>query len=189
MKIRICIISIFFISLFSSCKLKSLIPDSEFAQQENLLENINGVYALDQHEDDSLETDYMRYQRRNFHISDIVKKKDRSLLNDKHFEKLEILYDGKKKVTFCLFDGTEKMEFTYKCKRKENYLEVYFTKRRIWALPLFMNYEYDRLRLGVDKDSNLIIHKWHTVLATLTIMPFDYFGNIDCSQKFTKISP
>lgn len=93
----------------------------------------------------------------------------------------------KNKVTFSLFDGNEKCDFTYKCQKKDDFLEIYFSKTRIWALPLFMSYQYDRIRLGMDEDSNLIIHKWDTSLTTLTIMPFDYFGHKDYSHKLYRL--
>jgi len=173
--------------LFSSCKLHSLVPDSEFVQYDNSLKNISGTYSINQEVNDSLDL-YYKYMRKVFSIADMVQNKDKELLKDKTIENLTILYDGKKTIIFSLFDGKENLNFTYKCKPKESYLEIYFTKKRIWALPLFMNYEYDRLRLGLDEKSNLIIHKWHTVLATLTIMPFDYFGRKDYSQTLTRLS-
>lgn len=171
--------------LFSSCKLRSLISDNEFTNYGNPLENINGSYTINPEVNDS--SLYYIHLREFFLVSDLVKKEDKKLLEDKSFEQLTILYDGKKKVTFSLFDGKENLQFTYKCKPKEDYLEIYFTKRRIWALPLFLNYEYDRLRLGLDKEQNLIIHKWHTILATLTIMPFDVWGCSDYSHTLHRI--
>lgn len=171
--------------LFSSCKLQSLISDTEFAQYNNPLENINGTYFVKKEVNDSL---YYGHVRDIFFVSDLVNNKDKEQLIGKSFEQLSILYDGKEKITFSLFDGKENLQFTYKCKSKENYLEVYFTKKRIWALPLFMNYEYDRLRLGLDEKQNLIIHKWHTILATLTIMPFDFFGGSDYSHTLQRVN-
>lgn len=50
-----------------------------------------------------------------------------------------------------------------------------------------MSYQYDRLRLGLDEDLNLIIHKWDTSLGTLTIMPFDYFGHKDYNHKLSRL--
>lgn len=170
--------------LFASCKLQSLVSDSQFSQQSNLLENINGTYILNQEVNDSI---YYGHVRNVFFISDLIDRKEKELLKDKSFERLTILYNGKEKVIFNLFDGKKNLEFIYKCKPKDNYLEIYFTKKRIWALPLFMNYEYDRLRLGLDEEQNLIIHKWHTILATLTIMPFDFFGGSDYSHTLLRV--
>ncbi|MDH8702158.1 hypothetical protein M2138_001518 [Dysgonomonadaceae bacterium PH5-43] len=185
MKYKIYIISIFTAFSFSSCKLHSLTSDSEFTQHNSPLKDINGTYTINQDANDSI---YYGRMRKMFIVSDLVKQKDKELLKDKSFEQLTILYDGKEKISFSLFDGKENLQFTYKCKPKENYLEVYFTKRRIWALPLFMNYEYDRLRLGINEESNLIFHKWHTILATLTIMPFDYFGGSDYSHTLLRVN-
>lgn len=153
------------------------------------MKNINGIYAINQGVNNSLDSYYKYPLKNNFYISDIVRNKDKKLLKDKNIENLTILYDGKETIAFSLFDGKENLNFTYKCKAKDNYLEIYFTKRRIWALPLFMNYEYDRLRLGLDENSDLIVHKWHTTLATLTIMPFDSFGGKDYSHKLIRLDP
>lgn len=50
-----------------------------------------------------------------------------------------------------------------------------------------MDYSYDRIRLGLDDDSSLVIHKWNTALVTLTIMPFDTFGSKDYSQILPRL--
>jgi len=182
--IRSSVILIALLFSFFSCKLHSLIPDSEFIQYDNLIARINGTYTINQEVKDSLS----RF-RNEFLISDIVRDKDRKLLKDKYIESLTLSYDGKEEITFSLFDGNESLNFTYKCEAKDNYIEIYFTKRRIWALPLFLNYEYDRLRLGLDENTNLIVHKWHTILATLTLIGLDSFGHNDYSHTLTRLSP
>lgn len=182
--LRFNILLIIGILLFSSCKLSSLTPDNEFIQYNNLSENINGTYSLNQEVNDSL---YYPRKREFFLIFDLVKIKEKELLADKHFDQLTIRYDGKKRINFCFEGkGEEKIQFTYKCKPKGNYLEVYFQKRSIWALPLFMSYEYNRLRLGLDKNSNLIVHKWRDGISTLTIIPFDS-RSIDYSHTLIRI--
>lgn len=164
-----------------------MISENEFPKCD-ILENINGTYLLQHQVEDTIASDYP-YLRNEFVVSDLVKDKDKELLKNRKLEKLTIIYDGESSIIFRLSDGDIASEFTYKCERKDDYLEVYFTKRRIWALPLFMNYKYDRLRLGLDANSNLIIHKWYTTLATLTIMPFDSFGGKDYTQTLTRIAP
>lgn len=172
-------------SIFSSCKLKSLVSSDEFSSQDNL-EQINATYLLPEEDRDSLHK-YGRFSTA-FAVRDLIKEKDKKQFSDKDFERLSVVYNGKDKITFNLSDGNDALSVTYKCKRKDDFLEIYFKKTRIWALPLFMKYEYDRLRIGLDEDSNLIVHKWKTLLATLTIVPFDYFGHKDYSQKLSRIS-
>jgi len=173
--------------LLSSCKLHSLISENEFIVN-NKLSDINGTYAVNQNLNDSLVI-INRYWNNEFYILDMLKDKHKQLLKDKHIDNLTISYDGNKKITFSFGDGDDSQNFTYNCTPQGNYLEIYFTKRRIWALPLFMTYQYDRLRLGLDENSNLIVHKWYTNLATLTIMPFDSFGDKDYSYTLPKLSP
>ena len=174
--------------IFSSCKLQSIIPTTEFAKQDILM-NLNGTYLLPEEKTDSLSIKYlsMRYRENSFKVDHLVKENNRELLKSSKFEKIKIFFDGKNKITFTLFDKNEKLEFTYKCKMKDDFLEIYFKKTRIFALPLFMKYEYDRLRLGLNDDSNLIIHKWETLFATLTIMPFDSFREIDYREEFPRL--
>lgn len=180
-------IFIFVLLLLSSCKLRSLISDSEFKQHGSALENINGTYILNQEVNDSLDIHYI-YQEDKFYVYDLVKDEDKESLRDRCIESLTILYDGNDKIVFRLFDGKENFDYTYKCKRQEDYLEIYFKKKRIWALPLFMTYQYDRLRLGLDDDSNLVVHKWKTALATLTIMPFDSWGHKDYRYSLSRLT-
>ncbi len=170
---------------FSSCKLKSGISANEFTRQENF-NKINGTYLLPQENFDSLNTLYPRIQNE-FRVSHLVNDKDKEQIRNKKFDTISIFFDGKDKVTFKLFDGNEELKFTYKCKQIDNYLEIYFKKTRIWALPLFINYQYDRLRLGFNENSKLIIHKWNTSLLTLTIMPFDSFGHSDYRQELLRL--
>lgn len=172
--------------LFSSCKLHSMISDNEFVKQNNVSNEINGTYTINQNFNDGLGS-YSIHVNTDFYISDMIHYKDQEMLKDRKIESLTISYDGKNRITFSLFDGNENFNFIYKCKSKGNYLEIYFTKTRIWALPLFLNYQYDRLRLGLDKNSNLIVHKWRIHLATLTIMPFDVWGNKDYSHVLIRL--
>lgn len=169
--------------ILSSCKLKSFVSPSEFTGQ-NDLNNITGIYLLPP---DTVDVSSVRNRRIGFEISDIVKGIDRDLLENKTFDRIGVFFDGKNRITFRLFEGDKSLDFTYKCESKDNYLEIYFKKRRIWALPLFMSYEYDRLRLGLSENSDLIIHKWNVSLFTLTIMPFDSFGGKDYRQEFTRL--
>ncbi len=173
------------ILFISSCKLKSGISATEFTKQENS-NKINGTYLLPQENFDSLNVVYARIQNE-FRVNHLVKDKDKEQIRNKKFDTISIFFDGKDKVTFKLLDGNEELKFTYKCKHIDNYLEIYFKKTRIWALPLFMNYQYDRLRLGFNEDSNLINHKWNNSLSTLTIMPFDSFGHSDYRQEFIRL--
>lgn len=187
--IRFSILLVVILFLLPSCKLRSLISDSEFVQTNNSMNKINGTYLIEQDTNNDSISSYHGYRQNSFSFFDIVKGKDKELLMDKNIENLTISYDGKETIVFSLFDGKENLNFTYKCMFKGNYLEIYFTKKRIWALPLFMNYEYDRLRLGLDENSDLIVHKWHTILATLTIMPFDFFGGKDYSHTLVRLYP
>lgn len=170
--------------LFLSCKLTSTISTAEFSRQLNLNE-INGTYLLPERTSDSLHSGFPIVQNA-FTVEHLVKDGDKDIVRNKKFEKLSVFFNGKDKVTFTFFNQDEKYSFTYKCKRKDDYLEIYFKKTRIWALPLFMNYQYDRIRLGLDENSELLIHKWNTILFTLTIMPFDPFGHSDYREVISR---
>jgi len=162
-----------------------MVSASEFSQVNNF-EYINGTYLLP--EKPACDSSKIYFRMNEFNIRDMVKGYDKELLQNKNFENITIFFDGKKKITFSFCDGDKSVDFTYKCKPKDNYVEIYFIKRRIWALPLFMSYAYDRLRLGIDKESNLIVHKWDTNLTTLTIMPFDSFGEKDYTQTLIRLA-
>lgn len=184
------ILLLVFISTLSSCKLKSTLSASEFSHHDNL-ECINGSYFLTEDHPDSLyfcELGRFGSWKRGFRTEDLVHLDKRESLKDKNYNKFTILYDGQDSVRFQFSNNENNIqEFIYKCEMKDNYLEIYFKKNRIWALPLFLHYWYDRLRLGLDENSDLIVHKWDENITALTIMPVDYFGNKDYSRTFPRL--
>ena len=178
--------------IFSSCVLsRSSISSNEFTQQ-NKLDAINGVYLLPQDSNrNNTNHSFSNWIQMvdKFEVKDLVHRKDKEFVKNRNFEKITIFFDGKKRVVFGLSDGSGvDLRFTYKCKSKKNYLEIYFTRTRIWAFPLLVIDSYDRLRLGLDRDANLILHKWKDDSIVLYIMPFDTFGGKNYSQILTRLA-
>jgi hypothetical protein len=58
----------------------------------------------------------------------------------------------------------------FKGKLKENFFEIYLRNKRIYIPIIYMVEDIDRLRIGIDKKSDLLIHHWEEGWGMILIL-------------------
>ncbi|MCD7900615.1 MAG: WG repeat-containing protein [Bacteroides sp.] len=73
---------------------------------------------------------------------------------------INLEFSGKDSLIISYIDTIGYKKLALKGKRKENFFQVYFQNLRFYLFPVFVMNQIDRIRIGKDKDGNLLIYKW-----------------------------
>lgn len=89
---------------------------------------------------------------------------------------IDVNFSGKDSLILSYVDIEGAKRVALKGKKKKNFFEIYFQNTRIFLPPLLISSQIDRLRIGKDKDENLLIYKWDEHYGM--IMPLGAGGSI-----------
>ncbi|GEM_PF-4894790 len=85
-----------------------------------------------------------------------------STLRPFEIDNVEIRFNGKDSIAFLWFNqDTLLKESRYKGEIKDNFFEIKLKWKNLIFFPFFVDYQRDRLRLGLTDDNHLITHYWH----------------------------
>jgi len=162
------LITVITLLLFFSCK--SSLPVSEFSSKYALSE-LNGTYVSG---------------NPNYSGSLAYTMNGGLFHRNNKIDKVSFLFNGKDSLNVMIWaDTILAKKIDYKGKIKDNYFEIYFS-RKPWIIPfVFANIDYRRVRLGLTDNNNLLVHYWEDGLGGMLI----FYGSrtSDYSKTYERI--
>ncbi|PXV69064.1 WG repeat protein [Dysgonomonas alginatilytica] len=94
-------------------------------------------------------------------------------------------FNGKDTLKLSYLTDAGLQEKSYKGKLKNNFFEIHLEKKHIIIPPVFYLDRIDRLRIGTDDSTNLLIHKWYNLVG-FCIFASAVDGGNEYTKRFTK---
>jgi len=82
------------------------------------------------------------------------------------------------KVKLNYLEGTENKEVVFEGKMRNKFLEIYFKKKQTVIPLLYSQIEVDRIRIGKDKDGNLVIMNYAEQSGNILFMAAGHFDEL-----------
>lgn len=82
------------------------------------------------------------------------------------------------KVKLNYLQGTENKEFVFEGKMRNKFLEIYFKKKQTVIPLLYSSIEIDRIRIGKDKDGNLVIMNFAEHSGNILFMAAGHYDEL-----------
>lgn len=92
---------------------------------------------------------------------------------------------SKKNLIVTVHTNSGMSEKSYKGKLKENYFEIYLRKRIMPVPVIYSGWCYQRIRIGRDKDKNLLVQYWRNAFAWVLMMATA--GDDDSEYVFRRV--
>lgn len=127
--------------ILNSCGTLKFNKTKEFVKFDSSMDELNGEYY-----------GFSELSKKNNHRQNILK-----LFNLDHEADYVNLSINDNKLKLNYFQGAENKEIVFEGKIRNKFLEIYFTKKQTVIPLLYSNIEIDRIRIGKDKNGNLVI--------------------------------
>jgi len=161
---KVFVLMLFLTGLFSSCISSKLSVDNFVPISESVA--LNGTYSNKNSE-----------LTRLFGLYDV--KTD--------FVKIDYDLNCKDTLKLSYYTDNGLQHSYFKVKKKKNYLEKYFHKKYIPFFPVLFAYDFERIRIGLNADSDLLIHYYQNVCGVVLGLGAGHkddkahtFSKIDC---------
>jgi len=90
-----------------------------------------------------------------------VNKEDTSLNDSLNLDFVILNFNGKDSLNILYRDSNFWYEVSYKGKFKKNFFEISLQNKRLPFFPLFVRYDVDRIRIGVNSEKKLLVYNYN----------------------------